>query len=80
VELSTNSTFWDELSENEKKELSSKVKDFGTFSGMTHVQIFNMIKEGLHKLTTVELVTLHSEISKVQIESSHLREDIKEKA
>lgn len=74
MELSTNSTFWDKLSENEKEELSSRVKGFGTFNGMTHVQVFNMIKEGLHKLTTIELVTLHSEVSKVQIESSHLKE------
>ena len=43
---------------------------------MTHGQVLDTIKEGLHYLTTIELVTLHSEISKVQIESSHLKEDI----
>jgi hypothetical protein len=49
--------------------------DENIFENMPHEQIMNTIKEGLHYLTTIELVTLHSEISKVQIESSHLRED-----
>lgn len=46
------------------------------FTDMTHGQVLDTIKEGLHYLTTIDLVTLHSEISKVQIESSHLKEDI----
>ena len=49
------------------------------FNDMTHEEVMSAIKEGLHYLTTIDLVTLHSEISKVQIESSHLREDPIEK-
>jgi|TARA_B110001454_G_scaffold184799_1_gene180693 hypothetical protein len=41
---------------------------------MTHEQIMNTIKEGLHYLTTIDLVSLHAEISKVQIEHSHKKE------
>ena len=37
-----------------------------------------MLADG-YNLTTIELVTLHSEISKVQIQHSHLREDPIEK-
>ena len=50
-----------------------------SFEEMSHEQIMDTIKEGLHYLTTIDLVTLHSEISKVQIESSHLRDDPIEK-
>lgn len=46
------------------------------FDNMKHEQVMELIKEGLHHLTTVDLVTLHSEISRVQIEHSHLREDV----
>ena len=49
------------------------------FDNMEHDQVLDIIKEGLHHLTTIDLVTLHSEISKVQINSSHLREDPIEK-
>jgi hypothetical protein len=49
------------------------------FDNMEHDKVMDIIKEGLHYLTTVDLVTLHSEISKVQINSSHLREDPIEK-
>ena len=49
------------------------------FDNMEHDKIMDIIKEGLHYLTTIDLVSLHSEISKVQIESSHLREDPIEK-
>jgi hypothetical protein len=49
------------------------------FDDMEHDKVMDIIKEGLHYLTTVDLVTLHSEISKVQINSSHLREDPIEK-
>ena len=44
------------------------------FNDMTHEQIMSVIKEGLHHLTTIDLVSLHSEISKVQIEHSHKKE------
>ena len=48
------------------------------FNDMTHDQVMSMIKEGLHYLTTTDLVNLHSEISKVQIEHSHKNEIEKE--
>jgi hypothetical protein len=54
---------------------SKQTFDNAIFEKMSHEQIMNVIKEGLHYLTTIDLVTLHSEISKVQIEHSHLRED-----
>ena len=38
---------------------------------MTHDQVMSTIKEGLHYLTTTDLVILHSEISNVQIEHRH---------
>jgi len=48
------------------------------FNDMTHDQVMSTIKEGLHYLTTIDLVNLHSEISKVQIEHSHKNEIEKE--
>ncbi len=48
------------------------------FNGMTHEQVMSVIKEGLHHLTTIDLVSLHAEISKVQIEHSHKNEIEKE--
>ena len=42
---------------------------------MSHEEIRDAIIGGLHFLTTTELVNLHSEISKVQIEHSHNREE-----
>lgn len=43
---------------------------------MTHDQILNEIKEGLHYLTTTELVELHADISHVQLKRAHdQRED-----
>jgi len=54
---------------------SKQTFDNAIFEKMSHEQIMDTIKEGLHYLTTIDLVTLHSEISKVQIEHSHLRED-----
>jgi hypothetical protein len=45
-----------------------------TFNDMTHDQVMSVIKEGLHYLTTIDLVSLHAEISKVQIEHSHKKE------
>ena len=44
------------------------------FNDMTHDQVMSTIKEGLHYLTTTDLVSLHSEISRVQIEHSHKNE------
>ena len=38
---------------------------------MTHKEIRDTIVGGLHFLTTTELVNLHAEISRVQIEHSH---------
>ena len=48
------------------------------FNDMTHDEVMSTIKEGLHYLTTTDLVSLHSEISKVQIEHSHKNEIEKE--
>ena len=48
------------------------------FNDMTHDQVMSVIKEGLHHLSTTDLVNLHSEISKVQIEHSHKNEIEKE--
>ena len=44
------------------------------FNDMTHEEVMSAIKEGLHYLTTIDLVCLHAEISKVQIEHSHKNE------
>ena len=46
------------------------------FKGMTHDQILDAIKYGLHYLTTTDLVKLHSEISEIQLKRSHLQEEI----
>ena len=48
------------------------------FNDMTHDQVMSTIKEGLHHLTTIDLVSLHAEISRVQIEHSH-KNEIKKK-
>jgi hypothetical protein len=48
------------------------------FNDMTHEEVMSAIKEGLHYLTTIDLVSLHAEISKVQIEHSH-KNEIKKK-
>ena len=45
---------------------------------MSHEEIRNAIIGGLHFLTTTELVGLHNEISRVQIEHSHENEIEKE--
>jgi hypothetical protein len=49
------------------------------FNVMTHDEVMSTIKEGLHYLTTTDLVSLHSEISRVQIEHSHKNEIEKNK-
>ena len=48
------------------------------FNDMTHDEVMSTIKEGLHYLTTTDLVSLYSEISRVQIEYSHKNEIEKE--
>ena len=48
------------------------------FNDMTHEEVMSAITEGLHYLTTVDLVSLHAEISRVQIEHSH-KNEIKKK-
>ena len=45
------------------------------FKGMSHDQILDAIKYGLHYLTTTELVELHAEISEVQIRRTHIQEE-----
>ena len=45
---------------------------------MSHDQILDAIKYGLHYLTTTELVELHAEISEVQIRRTHIQEKMKE--
>ena len=42
-----------------------------SFEAMSHEQVMESIVEGLHYLTTTDLVKLHGEICKVQIEHSH---------
>ena len=45
------------------------------FKGMSHDQILDAIRYGLHYLTTIDLVTLHKEISEVQIKRTHIQEE-----
>ena len=45
------------------------------FKGMSHDQILDAIRYGLHYLTTTELVGLHAEISEVQIRRTHIQEE-----
>jgi len=53
-----------------KKEVS--LEDIRMFTKrMSHDQILNEIKEGLHYLTTTELVNLHADISQVQLKRAH---------
>ena len=47
-----------------------------SFEAMSHEQVMESIVEGLHYLTTTDLVKLHKEISEVQIKRSHLQEEI----
>ena len=68
------SSWIDCLSQEEREELYI---NFWKYKGMSHEEIRDAIVGGLHFLTTTELVSLHSEISKVQIEHSHMEEKIK---
>lgn len=63
------------MKDEHRAEAIMEKKRNSIFNDMKHEQVMEIMKEGLHHLTTIDLVTLHSEISKVQIESSHLRED-----
>ena len=45
------------------------------FKGMTHDQILDAIRYGLHYLTTTDLVSLHSDISEVQLKRTHIQEE-----
>ena len=66
------SSWIDCLSQEEREELYI---NFWKYKGMSHEEIRDAIIGGLHFLTTTELVNLHSEISKVQIEHSLNREE-----
>ncbi len=69
--MSSNSWI-DCLSQREREELYI---NFWKYKDMSHEEIRDAIIGGLHFLTTTELVNLHAEISKVQIEHSHNREE-----
>ena len=69
--MSSNSWI-DCLSQREREELYI---NFWKYKDMSHEEIRDAIVGGLHFLTTTEMVNLHSEISKVQIEHSHNREE-----
>ena len=69
--MSSNSWI-DCLSQREREELYI---NFWKYKNMSHEEIRDAIIGGLHFLTTTELVNLHAEISKVQIEHSHNREE-----
>jgi len=57
-----------------KKEVS--LEDIRMFTKrMSHDQILNEIKEGLHYLTTTELVDLHADISQVQLKRAHAQRE-----
>ena len=66
------SSWIDCLSQEEREELYI---NFWKYKDMSHEEIRDAIIGGLHFLTTTELVNLHAEISKVQIEHSHNREE-----
>ncbi len=45
------------------------------FKGMSHDQILDAIRYGLHYLTTTDLVNLHADISEVQLKRTHKQEE-----
>ena len=59
------------LSEQDRENLYI---NFWKYKDMSHDEIRSAIIGGLHFLTTTDLVGLHSEISRVQIEHSHMNE------
>ena len=64
----SNSSWLDSLTEEERDDIYI---NFWKYKNMTHKEIRDTIVGGLHFLTTTELVNLHAEISRVQIEHSH---------
>ena len=69
------SNWIDSLTELERENIYI---NFWKYKNMSHVEIRDAIIGGLHFLTTTELVGLHNEISRVQIEHSHENEIEKE--
>ena len=67
--MMSNSNWLDSLSEKDKEDLYI---NFWKYKDMSKDEIRKAIIGGLHFLSTTELVGLHGEISKVQIEHSHL--------
>ena len=65
----SNSNWLDSLSEKDKEDLYI---NFWKYKDMSKDEIRKAIIGGLHFLSTTDLVGLHGEISKVQIEHSHL--------
>jgi hypothetical protein len=66
----------DSLANHERKTM---YRNFWKYKNMSHKEIRDAIIEGLHYLTTTELVELHSEISQVQIKRTHIEEEEKVK-
>ncbi len=69
------SNWMDSLTELERENIYI---NFWKYKNMSHGEIRDAIIGGLHFLTTTDLVGLHSEISRVQIEHSHENEIEKE--
>ena len=67
--MMSNSNWLDSLSEKDKEDLYI---NFCKYKDMSKDEIRKAIIGGLHFLSTTDLVGLHGEISKVQIEHSHL--------
>ena len=67
--MMSNSNWLDSLSEKDKEDLYI---NFWKYKNMSKDEIRKAIIGGLHFLSTTDLVGLHGEISKVQIEHSHL--------
>ena len=67
--MMSNSNWLDSLSEKDKEDLYI---NFLKYKDMSKDEIRKAIIGGLHFLSTTDLVGLHGEISKVQIEHSHL--------
>ena len=67
--MMSNSNWLDSLSEKDKEDLYI---NFWKYKDMSKDEIRKAIIGGLHFLSTTDLVGVHGEISKVQIEHSHL--------
>ena len=66
--MMSNSNWLDSLSEKDKEDLYI---NFWKYKDMSKDEIRKAIIGGLHFLSTTDLVGIHGEISKVQIEHSH---------